>query len=208
MFINNKYLHRLLGVFLFVPIVTWSITGLVFLTKPGYEGAYERLAIKTYPLQQQAFVIDESLLWDEVRLVKTILGYHLLVRKENNYSHRHLDTKQHYSMPSEQDIARLVSDAISQNFDRYGVVESVSEDTIYTSSGIKITLNWQQLSLKQEGRDRRLIDKLYRAHYLQWTPWKTVNIAFAWFVLFSLAMLTVLGMVMYIKSRNKENIGQ
>jgi len=35
--------HRLLGLLLFLPLATWTTTGLVFLLEPGWAGAYETL---------------------------------------------------------------------------------------------------------------------------------------------------------------------
>ena len=33
-----------------LPFVGWALTGAVFFIKPGYAGAYELLAVRTYPL--------------------------------------------------------------------------------------------------------------------------------------------------------------
>ena len=40
-----------LAVFLTLPLLAWLITGSIFLLKPGYEDAYHKPEIKTYPLQ-------------------------------------------------------------------------------------------------------------------------------------------------------------
>ena len=62
-----------------LPLVGWCVTGFVFFIKPGYEGAYELLQPKTYPLDGPlAITPDPS--WLELRYLKTIIGNHLLVR--------------------------------------------------------------------------------------------------------------------------------
>ena len=49
---NIRTLHKIIGLLLFVPLVIWAMTGAVFLIKPGYEQAYEKLVVKTYPLNR------------------------------------------------------------------------------------------------------------------------------------------------------------
>ena len=46
-----RKLHRLVGIVMLLPFVGWAITGAIFFIKPGYGGAYEALAIKTYPIE-------------------------------------------------------------------------------------------------------------------------------------------------------------
>ena len=48
--IQIRRLHRSVGLVLLLPFLGWAITGFVFFVKPGYEGAYETLQPKTYPL--------------------------------------------------------------------------------------------------------------------------------------------------------------
>ena len=45
-----RSLHRLIGILLLLPFVGWAVTGAIFFLKPGYAGAYDLLAVKTYPL--------------------------------------------------------------------------------------------------------------------------------------------------------------
>ena len=67
-------------------MVGWALTGLVFLIKPGYDGAYEVITIKTYPLDQKLIIASKKN-WEEGRLINSVLGNHLLVTvagKTNN----------------------------------------------------------------------------------------------------------------------------
>jgi hypothetical protein len=62
-----------------------------------------------------------------------------------------------------------VADALAARAERYGGVSRVDGTTVETSTGARVTLDWNRLSLSQRGRDTDRIDALYRIHYLQWT---------------------------------------
>jgi hypothetical protein len=57
-----RTLHRVIGLILLLPFFGWALTGLVFFVKPGYEGAYELLSPKTYPLDS-ALTINPDPSW-------------------------------------------------------------------------------------------------------------------------------------------------
>ncbi|MDY6983572.1 MAG: hypothetical protein SV422_10830, partial [Pseudomonadota bacterium] len=73
--------HKLLGIVLLLPFIAWSATGLFFLVRPAYDQAYEQLAVKQYPLEQPLTVVPQPD-WREVRWLRSILGTHLLVRRD------------------------------------------------------------------------------------------------------------------------------
>jgi hypothetical protein len=195
---RGRRIHRILGLALLLPILGWAATGLVFFLKPGYEAAYARLPLKTYPLDQSV-TIAENRAWEEVRLVKTILGLHLLVRSNGSLEQVDARTAAARAFPSRAEFEALVSDAIASNTERYGVVEEVNENHITTSTGVQITLDWNSLTLSQRGSDRVLIDSLYKVHYLQWTPWSGVNQVLGVVGLFLLFSLAVLGVRIYVR---------
>ena len=43
--------HRLVGLVMLLPLITWAATGAVFFIKPGYGAAYDALPIRTYPIE-------------------------------------------------------------------------------------------------------------------------------------------------------------
>ena len=47
---KTRALHRVIGLVMLLPMTGWAITGAVFFLKPGYQGAYEILPVKTYLL--------------------------------------------------------------------------------------------------------------------------------------------------------------
>jgi len=142
--------------------------------KPGYADAYELLQVKTYPLEANiALETDPS--WMEARLVKTILGEHLLARTSRGWLHLDPYSRQPWPEPSADDIDSLVTDAFSGNPQRYGRVASIQGNTITTDTGVRIELDWGRLALTQTGKDTDRIDMLYRVHYLQWTGVSAVD---------------------------------
>jgi hypothetical protein len=181
-----------------LPLLAWAITGAIFFIKPGYGGAYESLAIRTYPLTTTVSV-PPSADWREVRFVKTVLGDHLIARTEPGW--RQLDpvTLEPRPSPPEADVRALLTDAFAANPARYGEVSSVDGSTITTSTGVTITFDWNRLSLSQRGRDTDRIDAIYRVHYLQWTGNASLDKVFGGLGLLCLVALSAAGVRLLIR---------
>jgi hypothetical protein len=201
---NSKKIHRVMGLLLVLPIIGWAFTGVIFFIKPGYQAAYDQLAVKTYPLDK-SFIIPASKEWQEVRLLKTILGYHLLVKTEQGFEHLDPISFQPKEIPIDTELNALFNDSFLNNPERYGVVDSSDGFKVMTSKGIEVTLNWQQLTLRQKGEDTKLINTLYKIHYLQWTPFKNTNQYMGIFGLTLLMVLTILGIKIYLSGRQKSS---
>ena len=164
---TTRTLHRIVGLVMMLPLVGWAITGAVFFVKPGYAGAYEQLAVRTYPLDDNLAFRGQA--WREARLVKTILGTHLLVRTDAGWRNLDPATLKIVPVPPPEKLRLLFEDAFTANADRYGHVASQVDATARTTTGVEVTLDWSRLALEQRGRDTDRIDMLYRVHYLQWT---------------------------------------
>jgi hypothetical protein len=165
---KTRALHRIIGLVMLLPLTGWAITGAVFFFKPGYGDAYALLQVKTYPLEPNiALQADPS--WLEVRLVKTILGEHLLARTSNGWLHLDPRSLEPKPEPSTDEVRALVTDAVSANPDRYGRISGIEGNTVTTDTGVRIELDWTHLALTQRGKDTDRIDRLYKIHYLQWT---------------------------------------
>ena len=167
-------IHRIFGMILFIPFLAWAMTGFIFFIKPGYSAAYETLAAKTYPLDAQT-VVHSDPAWLEYRVLKTILGTHLIAKRGDGWVHLDPATMQPRSQPSEDDLKLLLNDAFTANPERYGSVARVSGTSALTSTGINVSLDWTRMSLQQKGQDTDRIDLLYRIHYLQWTGNRTID---------------------------------
>src|SRR5262249_27409095 len=123
--------------------------------------------IKTYPLGAVAAIVPDPS-WIEVRRLRTVLGEHLLVRGEQGW--RQLDpvSLQPAATPSSDKLGTLIADALPASA-RYGQIRTVEGATATTDTGVRVTLDWDRLTLSQRGRDTDWIDRLYKFHYLQWT---------------------------------------
>ena len=166
--IHSRRRHRLVGLVLFLPFIAWSCTAVFFLVRPRYEQAYERLEVKQYPLTE-SFAETPDPSWLELRTFRTVLGNHLLVRQGDRWQHLNLDSRQPWQRPDDSTLTRLLEDAFTANAQRYGSVRSIAGDSITTSTGVNIDMDWQTLSFQQQGRDTRWINRIYSIHYLQWT---------------------------------------
>ncbi|MDO6710228.1 hypothetical protein Q4567_05805 [Aliiglaciecola sp. 2_MG-2023] len=204
---KSRRVHKVLGLLLVLPMIGWVITGLIFFIKPGYQDAYEQLAIKTYPLEQ-SFVIPNSTNWIEARVVKTILGHHLLVKTAQGFEHLDPDSYLPKTLSEQSELHTLVNDAVLHNPQRYGNVVSSDGYKAKTNTGVEVNLNWNRLTLSQSGGDTKLINTLYKIHYLQWTPFKEFNQILGFSGLILLLLLTILGIKIYLSSKGNIKINR
>ena len=198
---KSRKLHKIIGLILLLPMLGWTVTGLVFFIKPGYQAAYQQLSVKQYPLNQTLALTPQAH-WQEAKLVTTILGDHLLVKTDSGRLHLDPMTLTEQASPSEQAFKNLLNDAFTRDNKRYGEIVSVEGLSATTNTGDEVTLNWQTLRLSQKGQDTALINLLYQVHYLQWTPSKSVNQVLGILGLILLFLLSMLGLRIYIKQRN------
>ena len=189
--------HRLLGGILLLPFIAWSLTGVFFLVRPAYEQAYSVLSPKTYSADQ--INISAQPEWQEVRLLKTVLGLHLLVKQEGGWQQLDPDSLEVRATPVEADLVSFVEDAISQDTLRYGELLPGESDPFRTSTGVTIAVNWDSLSLYQQGLDTRWIDRIYRIHYLQWTGIAFLDTILGVAGLLLLLLMTVTGSAMLLR---------
>jgi len=189
--------HRLLGGILLLPFIAWSLTGVFFLVRPAYEQAYSVLSPKTYSADQ--INISAQPEWQEVRLLKTVLGLHLLVKQEGGWQQLDPDSLEVRATPVEADLVSFVEDAISQDTPRYGELLPGESDPFRTSTGVTIAVNWDSLSLYQQGLDTRWIDRIYRIHYLQWTGIAFLDTILGVAGLLLLLLMTATGSAMLLR---------
>jgi len=189
--VTTRVLHKTIGIVLLLPFLGWAITGAIFFIKPGYSGAYEQLTVRTYPLEDNLSLRAQA--WREARVVKTILGTHLLVRTDAGWRNLEPATLRIAPAPPQEKLRLLFEDAFTANPDRYGRVASQIDLTAHTTTDVDVTLDWNRLTLQQRGRDTARIDALYRVHYLQWTGYKTLDKILGLVGLVLLVTLTYLG---------------
>lgn len=226
-------LHRYLGLLLLVPLLTWTVTGAVFILQPGYRSAFELIEITTYPLQTPVRVRSQPE-WHELRVLRTVLGKHLLVRNlEGQWQQLHPVSLQPRPMPTTDQLQQLLDDALRHDPGRYGTVIALEkieppaapntdsaplaepqterlpvsaprEVRALTSTGITLMLDWPSLNLRQSGPDTELINRLYSLHYLQWTPNAALNRSLAILALIGLLVLSIVGIRLFVVASNRE----
>ncbi len=185
-----------------LPFIAWTITGIFFFFKPGYKEAYQVLSIKTYPIDR-IITLPEGRRWLEVRQLKTLLGPHLLVKDNKGWQQLDINSYQILPKASEQQITQLVSQAIADDKARYGDILSIEGNVIETTTGVRITLNWPELSLRQQGKDTDFINTLYNIHYLRWTGIKSVDHYLGVIGLLAVSLLAVIGTWMTVMRKKQ-----
>ncbi len=186
-----------------LPLFLWALTGVIFLIKPGYTAAYEKISPKFYPITKP-LIITPNNTWEQIKYYKTVLGEHLIVYQNRQWQHLDPTTMAVWPLPSTQEMTLLIQDAISTNKDRYGKIESIKKDAIYMNTGVVITLDWSTLSLKQKGRDTSLINTLYKVHYLQWFGNAVIDKILGVLGIVFLFFLTLFGLLMLVQ-KNKSD---
>jgi uncharacterized iron-regulated membrane protein len=200
---KTRAAHRILGLTLALPLVVWMATGLLFHVKHRYGEAYETLRAVD-PAGEAEALSRASLSPSEVLarggLDRGRIALHVrpgapvyLGRKEGRGVA--VDASSGEPLPpADEPTARLWLRAAlsrSPNAGRYGEValarETVSlssltggEDPAFlfeTTGGKRVTVDRVTAEIAQAGDLNDFIDLTYRLHYLQWTPWKPVNIA-------------------------------
>ena len=193
-----KKLHQYLGFLMLLPFVAWAITGVFFFFKPGYKEAYQPLLIKYYPIETRIFPSNKTD-WLEIRQLNTILGDHLMVKTLEGWQHLSSKTLTEVEQPNSTEIALLVNDAIKSNQDRYGEIKSIEENLITTTTDVRITLDWNNMTLRQQGVDTDFINTIYNIHYLRWTGVKALDQVLGVVGLFLVLLLAGIGVLMTIK---------
>ena len=190
-----RSLHRLIGLVMVLPFVGWAVTGAIFFLKPGYAGAYDQLHVREYALTSPVNVIPQPG-WLEFRVMRTVLGDHLLVRTATGSQHLDPQTLQPRPAPTETELRTLLNDAISADAARYGHLANVYATTATTDTGVRIALSWTRMSLSQAGRDTDRIDGIYKVHYLQWTGVAAIDRVVGAVGLLLLVVLTIFGVTL------------
>ncbi len=194
--------HRLSGLLLLVPLVLWIGTGLLFHVKPGWEEAYEALAAPPPgPLPWERVVFSPAALMARGLLDQgpVVLAGHpsglvVYFGRRDGRPAAVDGTSGEPVPPASEEVARAFAHgAISASRHARSCGEIVSAEAashrstltgsddpaflFRTSGGKRVVVDRVTAEVTQEGTLNERIDLLYRVHYLQWTPWKAVNVA-------------------------------
>lgn len=210
----TRRLHRLLGVALVAPFLAWTATGLLFLVKPGWRGAYESLdAFRDEafdPMGLAPFSIVSAKPGEPgaaVRVEMGTTGLGLVYRVHGSDGTRLVDARTGSVIsPLDRDAATKVAvDATSRAraVERYGAVRESREDgdtiEVAFEGGAVVRVGRSDLSLAQSGADTSRIDLLYRLHYLQWTGVAAIDRPLALAAIGGTWILAALGLRLFRK---------
>ena len=104
-----------------LPLITWAATGVIFLTKYSYDGAYERLSIQTLPSTKALHSPKPN--WQEVKLLRTSLGLHLLAKTKSGFKQYDIETMG--TNTNFRSNTAVDSKAITSNPQRYGSIQNL-----------------------------------------------------------------------------------
>src|SRR5262249_48854788 len=115
--VTVRRLHRLIGIVMLLPFVGWAVTGAVFFIKPGYGGAYEALAVRTYPIES-SMTLPAAPGWPGGGGLKPVLGIHLLERRAGGGKQTAPQPLEGRPPPGDAEIRALLPAAFPANPER------------------------------------------------------------------------------------------
>ena len=201
--------HRWLAIVLVVLLGVWSITGLLFHIKPGWDRAYDQLTVerRDSALRLAELTGLQSLggaPLTRIELFDTAIGP--LYRARTATGTQLYDAKTGQLRVLDAAAARtLAADAIARSPHRasYGEIDDVVlDDTtahIKLSGGPRVELDLRDARVTQQGPDTARIDWLYRIHYLQWTGNRNVDRVLAMAGLALIWAVMIPGIVLFVR---------
>lgn len=229
--------HKVAGAILALQIVLWAVTGFLFNYKYRYDEALEQfraapVAIDATPAwvsPAEAFAqagVEPSAV-RRVELIRDNRGYvYLFETGSERQPEIHLaDARTGAPIApldaSGADAAFRSALSHSTNAARYGAVRSsrqVSTPSLLLghdaaaweldlASGQKVTVNAYTAEIAHTAMLNDAIDWTYRVHYMQYTPWKPVNIGIVIAFLILLLSLVASGVRMLVGTRQRTMFG-
>jgi hypothetical protein len=168
--------HRWLAIVLVALLVVWSVTGLLFHLKPGWDRAYDMLSVET----------------GKTETLETAIGP--LTRTSGKLA----------TPLSVADAEKLARDALGRSMQRaaYGECARTSSDdrsvTLHCANA-KVRIDRASARISQSGSDTERIDWLYRIHYLQWTGNGTLDKMLAIAGLALIWAVMIPGLVLFVR---------
>ena len=203
----TRTLHRLIGILMALPLFLWIVTGILFNVKYRYAEAYEPLALKipSTAAEWNGALVSPGELVSSGK-VDSSGRISLFMHPSRTPAYAgvrgntpvvlNATTGEYISEAMEDELKHWADDAVgqSQNAARYGaIVKRASGKRLSALTGVEdpaivfeysegktVTVDRLTGEMSQTGTINEWIDWTYRLHYLQWTPWRWVNIALVW----------------------------
>lgn len=168
--------HRWCAIVLVALLVVWSVSGLLFHLKPGWDRAYDMLSVER----------------SKTETLDTALGP--LTRTSGKLAS---------ALPVE-DAETLARDALQRSAHRaaYGEVQRVTSDASSVTlecEHARVRIDRNSARISQRGADTERIDWLYRIHYLQWTGNATLDKVLAFGGLLLIWAVMIPGVVLFMR---------
>jgi uncharacterized iron-regulated membrane protein len=229
--------HRVAGAIVATQLLIWIITGLFFNVKYRYDEAYEQLAPVPAPTDSAGPWVSPVDALDRSGIEASPLRNVYLLHDNRGYLYLfdvgsdaspalHLAdarTGQLVSALDAEGAEAVLRSALqrSQHAERYGAVKSaiktaksstlVGRETdaweLTLATGQQVVVTAYTAEISHDALLNTAIDWTYRIHYLQYTPWKTVNIALA--LIFSILTLSLVasGVTILLEKRRRHSYG-
>ena len=201
-----RRLHRWFAIILVIPLVLWSLTGLLFHLKPGWSRAYDMLDPER-PAELHLDKLASLPSATHVEVFATAIGPLARITTGKGDELYDADTGTKRSPLPVEAAQALAVDAISRSHfaSAYGAPSRVtSTDTTVTielAEGPTVEVGRNDARISQRGHDTDRIDWLYRIHYLQWTGNKTLDKILALVGLVLIWLVLIPGVVLFVRRR-------
>jgi hypothetical protein len=201
--------HRWLAIVLVVPLVVWSVSGLLFHLKPGWARAYDMLdaerplsTTSVAPISTVAATFPDKI--SKIELIDTAIGPLYRVTTERGTDLVDAIGATRHSPLSADDAKTLALDAVARSSQRagYGGVTGteVGERVVHVRfEHATVDVDRSSARMSQRGADTDRIDWLYRIHYLQWTGNKSADKILIGFGLALIWAVMLPGIVLFIR---------
>lgn len=203
-------IHRWLAIVLVIPLIVWSVTGLLFHLKPGWSRAYDMLSAER-PLATLPAATPDAIAQaaggpvQRLEVFGSALGplYRITLADRTLL----LDASLYARSPlSVEDARVLAADAIahSSHAAAYGAIRSarIAGDSVrIETAAATIDVDRASGTIAQRGSDTDRIDWLYRMHYLSWTGNKTLDKLLAILGLALIWLVMIPGVVLFVRRR-------
>lgn len=203
-----RRIHRWLAIVLCVPLVVWTVTGLLFHLKPGWSRAYDMLSAErplAGPLpaaSPDALAQAAGAPVEHLELFGSALGplYRLT-------THDHtllLDASLRVRSPlSAEDARTLATDAVAHSshaaaYGAAGAVTVTPDSVRIAFAHADVDVDRATAAISQRGGDTDRIDWLYRLHYLSWTGNRTLDRLLAVLGLALVWLVMIPGLVLFV----------
>jgi hypothetical protein len=201
-----RRIHRWLAIILVIPLVLWSITGLLFHLKPGWSRAYDMLDAER-PAELHLDKLASLPPATHVEVFATAIGPLARITTSKGDELYDADTGTKRSPLTVEAAQALAVDAIAHSHfaSAYGapihVTSSETTVTIELAEGPTVEVGRNDARISQRGQDTDRIDWLYRIHYLQWTGNKSLDKVLAVVGLVLIWLVLIPGVVLFVRRR-------